>query len=219
MTTVLVVSPHTLERRCYSMLLQKQPDLEVIGEASGGDDVLRKITQLRPDVVLMDIQMPDLEGIEATRHIRHSGSASRVLGIGADDLDGHIYAVLRAGASGFLLKDAYVNELVAAIRVVAVGDNVVSPPLLRQLLDTIPDQFPILGPTQEQRLATLTPRERDVLTAITCGWTNAEIGERLHVAPSTVKSHVSHLLTKIGARDRVQAVIFAYDIGFVRPAA
>ncbi|MGW0941441.1 response regulator [Streptomyces sp. NPDC002623] len=218
MTTVLIVDDQALQRLGFSMLLEQHPDLTVVGEATHGAEAVRKTAELRPDVVLMDVRMPGMDGIEATRRIVRSGGRSHVLVLTTFDLDEHAYAALRAGASGFLLKDALPDELVAGIRAVAAGDAVIAPGLTRRLLDSFTDRLPGRTPDQERQLSSLTQREREVLTAIASGWSNIEIGERLNLAESTVKTHVSRILAKIGVRDRVQAVIFAYDTGLVRPA-
>ncbi|MFJ1812748.1 MULTISPECIES: LuxR C-terminal-related transcriptional regulator [unclassified Streptomyces] len=164
-----------------------------------------------------DVRMPGMDGIEATRRIIASGGRSRILVLTTFDLDGYAYDALRAGASGFLLKDALPHELVSGIRAVAAGDAVISPGLTRKLIDAFSSRLPGHTPEQQRQLARLTNREREVLTAIAPGWSNTEIAARLSLAES-VKSHVSSILTKIGVRDRVQAVIFAYDAGLVRPA-
>ncbi|WP_328222248.1 response regulator transcription factor [Streptomyces sp. NBC_00104] len=234
MTTVLIVDDHALQRFGFRMLLEQHPDLTVVGEAAHGAEAVRKAAELRPDVVLMDVRMPGMDGIEATRRIIESGGRSHVLVLTIFDIDEHACDALRAGARGFLLKDARPDELVAGIRSVAAGDVVIAPGLTRELIDVLSDRLPGHAPGQKQRLAfltqreresltqreraSLTQREREVLTALASGWSNLEIGERLSLAESTVKTHVSHILAKIGARDRVQAVIFAYDIGLVRPA-
>ncbi|MDX2682746.1 response regulator transcription factor [Streptomyces soliscabiei] len=218
MTTVLIVDDQALQRLGFSMLLEQQSDLTVVGEAGHGAEAVRKAAELRPDVVLMDIRMPGMDGIEATRRIVQAGGRSHVLVLTTFDLDEHAYAALRAGASGFLLKDALPDELVAGIRAVAAGDAVIAPGLTRKLIDAFSDRLPGRSPEQERMLSALTERELEVLTAIASGWSNIEIGERLNLAESTVKTHVSRILAKIDARDRVQAVIFAYDTGLVRPA-
>jgi DNA-binding NarL/FixJ family response regulator len=217
MTTALIVDDQALQRMGFSMLLEAQPDMTVVGEAANGAEAVRKAAELRPDVVLMDVRMPGMDGIEATRRIIASGGRSRILVLTTFDLDEYAYDALRAGASGFLLKDAQPDELVAGVRAVATGDAVISPGLTRKLIDAFSDRFPGHTPQQLRRLADLTQREREVLTAIATGCTNGEIAERLHLAESTVKSHISRILAKIDARDRVQAVIFAYDTGLVRP--
>ncbi|MEU9287948.1 response regulator transcription factor [Streptomyces sp. NPDC048275] len=218
MTTVLIVDDQALQRLGFSMLIEQHPDLTVVGEARHGAEAVRMTAELRPDIVLMDVRMPGMDGIEATRRIVESGGRSRVLVLTTFDLDEYAYAALRAGASGFLLKDALPDELIAGIRAVAAGDAVIAPGLTRKLIDSFTERLPGHTPEQERQLSDLTPREREVLTAIASGWSNAEIAERLHLAESTVKSHVSRILAKIGARDRVQAAIFAYDTGLVRPA-
>ncbi|MFJ9896467.1 response regulator [Streptomyces sp. NPDC091280] len=218
MTTVLIVDDQALQRLGFSMLIEQYPDLSTVGEATNGVEAVRLTAELRPDVVLMDVRMPGMDGIEATRRIVGSGGRSRVLVLTTFDLDEYAYAALRAGASGFLLKDALPEELVAGIRAVAAGDAVISPGLTRKLIDAFGDRMPGRTPEQDRRLDTLTDREREILTAMASGWSNTEIAERLCLAESTVKSHVGRVLAKIGARDRVQAVIFAYDAGLVRPA-
>jgi DNA-binding NarL/FixJ family response regulator len=218
MTTVLIVDDQALQRLGFSMLMEQHPDLTVVGEATHGAEAVRKAAELRPDVVLMDVRMPGMDGIEATRRIVRSGDRSRVLVLTTFDLDEYAYAALRAGASGFLLKDALPEEFISGVRAVAAGDAVIAPGLTRKLLDAFADRMPGRTVEQERRLDALTEREREVLTAMAGGWSNTEIAERLSLAESTVKSHVSRVLGKIGARDRVQAVIFAYDAGLVRPA-
>ncbi|GAB3232935.1 response regulator transcription factor [Glycomyces halotolerans] len=221
MTTLLIVDDHALQRMGFRMLVESQPDLTVLGEADNGAEAVRKAADLAPDVVLMDVRMPGMDGIEATRRIIASGGRSRVLVLTTFDLDEYAYAALRAGASGFLVKDAQPEELLAGIRVVADGDAVVAPKLTRRLLDRFADQFPVEGESgggePSRQLASLTEREREVLTAIGKGWNNTEIAERFHLAESTVKTHVGRILSKIEARDRVQAVIFAYNAGLVAP--
>ncbi|MGA4841015.1 response regulator [Streptomyces sp. G45] len=224
-TTVLIVDDQPLQRFGFRMLLESQDDMKVVGEAGNGSDAVRMTAALRPDVVLMDIRMPDLDGIEATRRIVADGSPSRVLILTTFDLDEYAYAGLRAGASGFLIKDALPEELLSGIRAVATGDAVVAPRLTRRLLDAFADHLPTgteaettVDPSQDPRLSALTDRERQILTVIGQGWTNAEISARLHLAESTVKTHVGRILAKTGARDRVQAVILAYDTKLVRPS-
>ncbi|MDX3586378.1 MULTISPECIES: response regulator [Streptomyces] len=218
MTTVLIVDDQALQRLGFSMLMDQHPDLTVVGEATHGTEAVRMTAELHPDVVLMDIRMPGMDGIEATRRIVTSGGRSRVLVMTTFDLDEYAYAALRAGASGFLLKDALPDELLAGIRAVAAGDAVISPGLTRKLIDAFTTRLPGHTPEQVRQLEALTEREREVLTAVATGYSNAEVAEHLHLAETTIKSHVSRILAKIGARDRVQAVIFAYDVGLVRPA-
>ncbi len=223
MTTVLIVDDQPMQRFGFRMLLESQDDMTVAGEAGNGSEAIRMTAELHPDVVLMDIRMPGLDGIEATRRIVASGDRTRVLILTTFDLDEYAYDGLRAGASGFLIKDALPEELLSGIRAVASGDAVVAPSLTRRLLDTYADHLPTSGsspadPADDPRLASLTEREREILTVISQGWTNAEISSRLHLAESTVKTHVGRILAKTGARDRVQAVILAYDTRLVRPS-
>jgi DNA-binding NarL/FixJ family response regulator len=222
-TTVLIVDDQPMQRFGFRMLLESQDDMTVVGEAGNGTDAVRAAGEHRPDVVLMDIRMPGLDGIEATRRIVASGARTRVLIVTTFDLDEYAYKGLRAGASGFLIKDALPEELLSGIRAVAAGDAVVAPSLTRRLLDTyvqhLPETGDGVGPTpSDERLARLTEREREILTVIGQGWTNTEIATRLHLAESTVKTHVSRILAKTGARDRVQAVILAYDTRLVNPS-
>jgi DNA-binding NarL/FixJ family response regulator len=221
--TVLIVDDQPLQRLGFRMLLESHPDTEVVGEATNGVEAVRRTTELRPDVVLMDIRMPGMDGIEATRRIVAASGRSRILMLTTFDLDEYAHAALRAGASGFLLKDARPEELLAGIRAVAEGDAVIAPALTRRLLDTFAQHL-TAGRTErdnrtDARLDTLTDREREILVAIGNGWTNGEIAERLVLSESTVKTHVGRVLAKLGARDRVQAVIFAYDLGLTHPNA
>ncbi|MCG5468315.1 response regulator transcription factor [Micromonospora sp. LAH09] len=218
MTTVLIVDDQQLQRMGFRMLLDGTPGMSVVGEASAGAEAVRMVEQTRPDVVLMDVRMPGMDGIEATRRITAAGSRTRVLILTTFDLDEYVYAGLRAGASGFLLKDARPEELIAGIRAVASGDSVVAPSLTRKLMDAYLQES---APTTraDPRLTTLSEREREVLEAIGQGATNTEIAERFTLTESTVKKHVGRVLAKIGARDRIQAVIFAYDNGLVEPRA
>ncbi|MZD04933.1 response regulator [Streptomyces sp. SID5785] len=211
-----------MQRFGFRMLLESQDDLRVAGEADTGTDAVRKTAELRPDVVLMDIRMPGMDGIEATRRIIAGHHAPRVLILTTFDMDEYAYAGLRAGASGFLVKDALPEELLAGIRAVAAGDAVVAPSLTRRLLDAYAHHLPTrpgVPDSPDPRIAGLTDREREILTVIGQGWTNTEIAQRLHLAESTVKTHVSRILAKTGARDRVQAVIVAYDAKLVSPEA
>jgi DNA-binding NarL/FixJ family response regulator len=219
--TVLIVDDQPLQRFGFRMLLEANPDTEVVGEASNGAEAVRRTTELHPDVVLMDVRMPGLDGIEATRRILAASGRSRILMLTTFDLDEYAHAALRAGASGFLLKDARPEELLAGIRAVAEGDAVLAPAVTRRLLEAFAQQLPG-GPPDgssrtESRLDALTEREREILIAIGNGWTNGEIAERLVLSESTVKTHVGRVLAKVGARDRVQAVILAYDLGLTRP--
>lgn len=222
MTTVLIVDDQPMQRFGFRMLLESQDDMRVVGEAGNGSEAVRMTAELHPDVALMDIRMPGLDGIEATRRIVAAGDRTRVLILTTFDLDEYAYAGLRAGASGFLIKDALPEDLLSGIRAVATGDAVVAPSLTRRLLDAYADHLPTRAgedadTSRDPRLASLTEREHEILTVIGQGWTNAEIAGRLHLAESTVKTHVGRILAKTGARDRVQAVILAYDTKLVRP--
>jgi DNA-binding NarL/FixJ family response regulator len=220
---VLLVDDQLLLRMGFRMILESQDGFEVVGEAGTGDDAVRLTGLLRPDVVLMDVRMPGEDGVSATRRIVDSGSASRILILTTFDLDEYAFAGLRAGASGFLLKDVPPAELLAAIRAVASGDAVVSPRITRKLLDTYAAELPSgEGERPEARggpspLDRLTARELEVLTEVASGRSNAEIAARLFVSEATVKSHVTRMLTKLGLRDRVQAVVFAYQNKIVSP--
>ncbi|MBZ3907806.1 response regulator [Streptomyces griseiscabiei] len=223
MTTVLIADDQPLQRLGFRMLLESQDDMTVLGEAPGGSEAVRLTAELHPDVVLMDVRMPGLDGIEATRRIVSAGDRTRVLILTTFDLDEYAYAGLRAGASGFLVKDALPEELLSGVRAVASGDAVVAPSLTRRLLDTYAHHLPESEkPTDltlpDPRLSPLTDREREILTVIGRGWTNTEIAARLHLAESTVKTHVGRVLAKTGSRDRIQAVILAYDTKLVEPS-
>ncbi|MYS22731.1 two component transcriptional regulator, LuxR family [Streptomyces sp. DvalAA-14] len=219
MTTVLIVDDQPLQRMGFRMLLDSSPQTTVVGEAAHGAEAVRLTERLRPDVVLMDVRMPGMDGIEATRRILAAGHRSRILVLTTFDVDAYAHEALRAGASGFLLKDALPDELLAGIRAVAAGDAVVAPALTRRLLDTFAQHLP-QDPERVGALAhlrRLTEREREVLVEVAGGLTNREIAERLVLSESTVKGHVGRILDKIGARDRVHAVIIAYDAGLVSP--
>ncbi|TXS00594.1 DNA-binding response regulator [Streptomyces sp. col6] len=220
MTTVLIADDQPMQRFGFRMLLESQDDMTIVGEAANGHEALQLAARHQPDVALMDIRMPLLDGIEATRRIVGAGSRTRVLIVTTFDLDRYAYDGLRAGASGFLIKDALPEELLSGIRAVASGDAVVAPSLTRRLLDAYVQHLPADPEepvTQDPRIAGLTGRELEILTVVGRGWTNSEISERLHLAESTVKTHVSRILAKTGARDRVQAVILAYDTRLVTP--
>ncbi|MGQ4360558.1 response regulator [Streptomyces sp. SAS_272] len=219
MTTVLIVDDQPLQRYGFHLLLDSVAETDVVGEAAHGAEAVRKAAELRPDVVLMDVRMPGMDGIEATRRIVAAGGRSRVLVLTTFDLDEYVHAALRAGASGFLLKDARPEELLAGIRAVASGDAVIAPALTRRLLEEYARYVPAhrADPAEDPGLASLTDREREILVAVGKGWTNGEIAARFVLSESTVKTHVGRVLAKIGARDRVQAVIFAYDRRLARP--
>ncbi|MGW3089959.1 response regulator [Streptomyces sp. NPDC001108] len=220
MTTVLIADDQPMQRFGFRMLLESQDDMTVTGEAANGLEALELTQHHQPDVILMDIRMPLLDGIEATRRIVRTAPRTRVLIVTTFDLDRYAYDGLRAGASGFLVKDALPEEMLSGIRAVACGDAVVAPSLTRRLLDAYVQHLPVSpgGPASvDTRLAPLTEREREILTVIGQGWSNTEIAERLHLAESTVKTHVGRILAKTGSRDRVQAVILAYDTHLVTP--
>jgi len=213
---VVVADDQGMVRSGFSTLLNAQPDIEVIGEAVNGQDAVASAAALRPDVMLMDVRMPVLDGLQATRQITATDDPPRILILTTFDLDDYVYEALRAGASGFLLKDASAGELAEAVRVVAAGDGLLAPGVTRRLIA----EFARMGGprvTARKNLKDLTDRETDVLALVARGMTNGEIAGYLVVAEQTVKTHVSHVLTKLGLRDRAQAVVFAYESGLVRP--
>jgi DNA-binding NarL/FixJ family response regulator len=215
---VLLVDDQPLLLLGFRLVLEAQPDIAVVGEAGHGEQAIAMARALAPDVVLMDVRMPVMDGIEATRRIVAEGSAARVLMLTTFDLDEYVYAALRAGASGFLLKDVPPEDLLGAIRAVAGGHAVVAPAVTRRLLDTflphLPDPATGRTPAQE-RLHALTEREREVLGHVGRGRSNAEIAADLHLSEATVKVHVGRLLSKLALRDRVQIVVFAHEQGIV----
>jgi DNA-binding NarL/FixJ family response regulator len=216
--SVLLVDDQPLLCLGFRLVLEAQPDLRVVGEAGNGEQAIAMTRALDPDVVLMDVRMPVLDGIEATRRIVASGARARVLVLTTFDLDEYVYAALRAGASGFLLKDVPPNDLVTAIRSVAGGHAVVAPAVTRRLLDTFLPHLPAPGPARTPpALDTLTGREREVLTHVARGSSNAEIAAALHLSEATVKVHVGRLLAKLSLRDRVQIVVYAYENGLTPP--
>jgi DNA-binding NarL/FixJ family response regulator len=220
-TSILLADDQELLRVGFRMVLDAQPDLEVVGEAGDGAQALAFVLEHSPDVVLMDVRMPGTDGVQATNRIVASGSPSRVIILTTFDLDEYAYAALRAGASGFLLKDAPPADLISAIRAVASGDAVVAPSTTRRLLSKVAHRLP--GPNaapngqDDPALALLTPREREVMLAVSRGLSNAEIAEALVLSEATVKTHVGRILAKLELRDRVQIVVFAYDHGLVTP--
>ncbi|MEU1299325.1 response regulator [Streptomyces shenzhenensis] len=216
---VLIADDQEMVRQGFTVLLNTQPDIEVVAQAVDGLDAVAKVGDIAPDVVLMDIRMPELSGIEATRRITVDNPDIKVLVLTTFDLDEYVYEALRAGASGFLLKDASADKLAEAVRVVAAGDALLAPGITRRLIA----EFSRLRGTRraplKQRVGDLTERETEVLALIAQGLSNAEIAERLVVAEQTVKTHVSRILVKLGLRDRTQAAVFAYESGLVRPGA
>jgi DNA-binding NarL/FixJ family response regulator len=216
-TTVLVADDQELVRAGLLTILGRQPDLEVVGEAGDGLQAVAAVRRLRPDVVLMDIRMPNLDGLEALRRIMADGEpAPRVIVLTTFDLDEYVFAALRAGASGFLLKGTPTEQLVTAVRAVAEGDALIDPSVTRRLIEEFARR-PAASPPPG--LDELTARERDVLDLVARGLSNVEIAERLVVSAATVKTHVAHILMKLGVRDRVQAVILLYESGAITPGA
>ncbi len=214
--SVLLADDQVLVRGGFRMILDSEADIEVVGEASDGGEAERLVRSLQPDVVLMDIRMPDVDGLEATRRIVASGSAARVVVLTTYDVDDYVYSALRAGASGFLLKDVRPAELIEAVRIVARGDALLAPTVTRRLLDRLAETFPDTA-TPPIDLGELTERELEVFRLVALGLSNAEIAARLVVTEATVKTHVSSVLRKLRLRDRVQAVVLAYDLRLVRP--
>ena len=214
---LLLADDQPLMRTGFRMILEETDDIDIVGEEEDGTQAVRLAGELNPDVILMDVRMPGVDGIEATRRIVAANTAARVLILTTFDLDEYAFSALRAGASGFVLKDVPLDELARAIRSVASGDAVVSPRITRRLLDVYATRLPDLsGDASDPALALLTPREQEVLLAVATGLSNTEIAEKLVVSEATVKTHVGSILTKLGLRNRVQAVIFAYDVGLVR---
>jgi DNA-binding NarL/FixJ family response regulator len=211
---VLLADDQALVRAGFRMILRAEPDIDVVGEASDGHEAVNQAQALEPDVILMDIRMPGMDGIEATHRITESGTSTRVLILTTFDLDGYVYAALQAGASAFLLKDAKEDQLVTAIRVVAEGNSLFASSVTRRLIGMFARPAEQKAPRE---LATLTAREQEVLTLIARGRSNAEIAEDLIVSEHTVKTHVASLLQKLHLRNRVQAVVLAYESGLVRP--
>jgi DNA-binding NarL/FixJ family response regulator len=217
---VLLADDQALVRSGFRMILDERPDLEVVGEAEDGREAIELARSLRPDVILMDVRMPNVDGVEATRRLVESGSDARILILTTFDLDEYVYAAIRAGASGFLLKDVRPSELVDAIRVVAAGDALLAPSVTRRLLDRFAETLP--GDKQPRALPSiesLTEREREVLTLRARGLANAELAEQLFLSETTVKTHVSSVFRQLHLRDRAQAVVLAYELGLVRPGS
>jgi DNA-binding NarL/FixJ family response regulator len=220
--SVLLADDQPLLRRGFRMILEAEDDLTVVAEAGHGEEAVDLARRHGPDVVLMDIRMPGTDGIEATRRITAADASVRILVLTTFDLDEYAFGALRAGASGFLLKDVRPAELVAAIRTVAAGDAVISPRVTRRLLEEYAQVLPLTAAQRAQRypqLSALTEREREVLIAVAQGLSNAEIANSLFVSEATVKSHVGRILAKLGLRDRVQVVVLAYETGLAQPGA
>ncbi|WP_410648694.1 response regulator [Amycolatopsis sp. cmx-4-54] len=209
---VVIADDQALVRTGLRMILDNADDIDVVGEAGDGAEAVALVAELDPDVVLMDIRMPEMDGVEATAAIA-AAQRARVLVLTTFDLDEYVYAALQAGASGFLLKDSLAPDLLAGVRVVAAGEATLAPTVTRRLLDRVVTGLPV--PPPDDRLALLTGREHEVLQHLARGLSNAEIAELLFLSPGTVKTHVGRILTKLGLRDRVQAVVFAYESGMI----
>jgi DNA-binding NarL/FixJ family response regulator len=216
---VLLCDDQALVRSGFRMILEAREDIEVVGEAEDGAQVLDLARRRRPDVILMDVRMPRLDGVEATRRLVEEGSEARILILTTFDLDEYVYEALRAGASGFLLKDLQPAQLVEAIRVVARGEALLAPTVTRRLLDRFAQGLPGAPGEPPPELSSLTERELEVLGLLASGLSNAELAERLFLSETTVKTHVSSILRKLGLRDRVQAVVLAYQAGLARPGS
>jgi DNA-binding NarL/FixJ family response regulator len=213
---IVLADDQPLVRAGFRMILEAEDDIDVVGEASDGEEAVAVTRQLQPDVVLMDIQMPKVDGLEATRRIAQDASTdSRILILTTFERDDYVFEALRAGASGFMLKNAAPEDLVRAVRVVATGDALLDPAITRRVIE---DYAQRAAPRKDHaRLARLTEREREVLRLLATGKSNAELAAHLYLGEGTVKTHVSHVLGKLGLRDRVQAVVFAYETGLVEP--
>ena len=217
---VLIVDDQALVRTGFRMILEAEPDMDVVGEATNGIEAIEQARALRPDVVLMDVRMPELDGIEATRRLLAEGSVeSKVVMLTTFDMDEYVYEALRAGASGFLLKDVPPEQLVSGIRAVGSGDALLAPTVTRRVIEEFVRRPPESVRTPPPQLEELTDREAEVLQLIARGFSNAEIAQELVVSDATVKTHVARILMKLRLRDRVQAVVFAYESGMVQPGA
>ncbi|MFI6843138.1 response regulator [Kitasatospora sp. NPDC050467] len=215
---VVLVDDQPLVRSGLRVIMADHPDLDVVGEAGSGTEAVRLAREVSPDVVVMDIRMPGMDGIEATRLITAASGSTRVLVLTTFDEDEHVYGALRAGASGFAVKDMAVDDILAAIRVVAAGDALIAPGVTRRLIaDFLDRPGPVSDPAPARAIEGITEREREVLTLVGRGRSNAEIAEELFISVATAKSHVARLLSKLGARDRVQLVITAYETGLAHP--
>jgi DNA-binding NarL/FixJ family response regulator len=221
--SILLVDDEPLLRLGFRLVLESQPDFTVVGEAADGAGAISRTAELDPDVVVMDVRMPGMDGIDATREIARAHARSRVLILTTFDVDEYAFPGLKAGASGFLLKNVPPEDLISSIRAVASGDAVVAPSVTRRLLDAMADRLPDRGPAGDapitgHGLERLTERELEVLRKLARGLSNAEIADELVLSEATVKTHVGRILNKLELRDRVQAVVLAYDVGLVRPA-
>jgi DNA-binding NarL/FixJ family response regulator len=214
---VLIVDDQALVRAGFRMILEAEEDMEVVGEAADGREAVAEARRLRPDVVLMDVRMPDVDGIEATRRLLGDGADAKVVMLTTFDMDEYVYDALRAGASGFLLKDVPPEQLVAGIRAVASGDALLAPSVTRRVIEEFVRRPPASVRTLPPKLGDLTARELEVLKLIARGRSNAEIAKELFVSETTVKTHVAHVLMKLSLRDRVQGVVLAYECGLVEP--
>ncbi|HXY86032.1 MAG TPA: response regulator transcription factor [Gaiellaceae bacterium] len=220
MTRVVVCDDQALVRVGLRKILESEPETDVVGEAGDGEDAVFVVRELEPDVVLMDIRMPVIDGIEATRRIVAAQPGARVLILTTFGLDSYVYEALHAGASGFMLKDAPPEELVAAVRIVANGEALLAPAVTRAVIEEfVRGPAPAESPPPPPAVAELTPREREVLDLLARGLSNAEICEQLVISDATAKTHVARILQKLGLRDRIQTVIYAYETGLVRPGA
>jgi DNA-binding NarL/FixJ family response regulator len=215
--SVLLADDQELVRSGFRLILELEDGIEVVGEAADGREAVRLAKELQPDVVLMDVRMPELDGIEATRRVKHSGVDTRVLVLTTFDLDEYVYGAIRAGASGFLLKDAPREQLVTAVRTVARGEALLAPAITQRLIERFVARPPAGEATPA--IADLSTRELEVLRLLARGLSNAEIAAELFVGEATVKTHVAHILRKLDVRDRVQAVVFAYETGIVQPGS
>lgn len=218
MTRILLVDDQALVRGGFRSILEKQPDLEVVGEAGDGVEGLRLVAETRPDLVLVDIRMPRLDGLAVTRRLMAAPDPPRVVVLTTFDADAYVYEALRAGATGFLLKDISPEQLVAACRTAVSGEAMLSPSITRQLVEAFIQAPAPIGDGLPEVLRDLTDREVDVLREMATGASNADISHRLYLAETTVKTHVARIFAKLGLRDRVQAVVLAYECGLVRPS-
>ncbi|MFP5252894.1 MAG: response regulator [Actinomycetes bacterium] len=214
---VLIADDQGMVRAGFRSLLESEPGIEVVGEAADGEAAIARARELDPDVTLMDIRMPVLDGLAATRALVAEGARTRVLVLTTFDLDEYVFEALQAGASGFLLKDGLAEEMAAAVRTVAAGESLLAPRVTRRVIEAFVGQGPHVPPGRDERLAALTPREVEVLGLLARGLTNSEISRRLFITEATTKTHVSNILTKLHIADRVQAVIVGYETGLVRP--